>query len=236
MGSTWAICKKELVLYFYAPTSWIAFAFYFLLAGYFFSGGFLGSGVIDIRGLFGTITVLYIFIIPLLTMRLVSDELRQGTDELLLTSPTGIGEIIGGKYLAAIAVQLLLVVGSLLYPLIMSSYGHVNQMLLWMSYLSIFLLGATMMAVGLFASSLTANQMVAGISGFVFMLVLWMIDLLGANTSGRIRDLIGEFSVIGRTANFQKGLFDLSDLLFYILFALLFIVLSIQVLQRKRWG
>ncbi|MDF2726403.1 MAG: hypothetical protein K0Q59_6081, partial [Paenibacillus sp.] len=166
-------------MYFYSPTAYVAFAFYFLISGYFFSVSFIGYMTTDVRLLFGNIMVVYLFVIPLLTMRLVSDELRQGTDELLLTSPASITEIIGGKFLAALTVQLTLVVVSLIYPWIMSAYGPIDQPVLWLSYLSLFLLGATMMAIGLFASTLSAHQMVSGIVAFAMLLILWMIDWLG---------------------------------------------------------
>jgi len=146
-----------------------------------------------------------------------------------------IGEIIVGKYLAALAVQVLLVVGSLLYPLIMSGFGPLDQTTLWLSYLSMFLLGAAMMAVGLFASSLTSHQMVAGIAGFAMLLVFWTIDWLGDSVGGKIKDFLIQFSIIARTNDLQKGVLDFSDVIFYVTLAVVFIVLSIQVLERKRW-
>jgi ABC-2 type transport system permease protein len=231
----WALCRKELQLYFFAPTSYIAFAIYFLVCGVFFVLLFLQSLSMDIRSIVGNTSFIYLFIIPLLTMRLISDELRQGTDELLLTSPASITEIIVGKYLAALIVQGVLVIGTLVYPLIMSSFGTLDKPILWLSFLSMFLLGAALMAVGLFASALSANQMVAGIVGFSMMILLWMIDFLGGSSQTSGKDWLGQFSIIGRTGNLQKGVFDLSDVLFYISFIVVFILLSIQLLDRKRW-
>jgi ABC-2 type transport system permease protein len=235
MRRTLAIYKKELQMYFYSPVAYVAFAFYFVISGYFFSANFLGSQVVDVRMLTGNTMLVFLFVIPLLTMRLVSDELRQGTDELLLTSPAGIGEIIVGKYFSALTVQFMLVVGSLLYPFIMSRYGELDQPVLWMSVLSMFLVGAAMMAVGLFASSLSAHQMVAGIAGFAMLLLLWMIDWLGDSVAGKAKDWLSQFSIIGRTINFNKGIFDLADFLFFIMFTVVFVLLSIQILERKRW-
>jgi len=230
-----AICRKELQMYFYSPTAYVAFAFYFLISGYFFSVSFIGYMTTDVRLFFGNIMVVYLFVIPLLTMRLVSDELRQGTDELLLTSPASITEIIGGKFLAALTVQLTLVVVSLIYPWIMSAYGPIDQPVLWLSYLSLFLLGATMMAIGLFASTLSAHQMVSGIVAFAMLLILWMIDWLGDSILVSARDALQKFSIVGRTSNLQKGVFDLPDVLFYVTLIVVFLVLSVQVLERKRW-
>ncbi|MCZ8514936.1 ABC transporter permease subunit [Paenibacillus filicis] len=236
MRKTWAISKKELQMYFYSPTAYAAFAFFFLIAGYFFSANFLyPPNVVDIRPVVGNISFIYLFIIPLLTMRLVSDELRQGTDELLLTSPASITEIVVGKYVSALIVQLLLVAGSLLFPLILSAYGKLDQPILWLSYLSMFLMGAAMMAIGLFASSLSAHQMVSGISAFAILLVFWTIDWLGDTVGGKIKDYLGLFSIIGRAGNLQKGVLNFADVLFYVTLIIVFVVLSIQVLERKRW-
>lgn len=235
MRRMWAICRKELQMYFYSPVAYVAFAFYFLLTGFFFANDFLYSFSVDIRPMFSNMTLFYLFIIPLLTMRLVSDELRQGTDELLLTSPATITEIIFGKYLAAVAVHLLLVVFSLLYPAIMGTYGSLDHPVLWLSYLGFFLLGASMMAIGLFCSTLSSHQMVAGIAAFAMLLLLWVVDWLGLSIFASGRDFFGQFSIVQRMNNLQKGIFDLPDVLFYVTLSMLFVLLSIQTLERKRW-
>jgi ABC-2 type transport system permease protein len=231
-----AICKKELQLYFYSPTAYAAFAFFFLISGYFFSANFLNPpNIVDVRPVVGTVTFVFLLIIPLLTMRLMSDELRQGTDELLLTSPASITEIVIGKYLAAAVVQFMLVAGCLIYPWIMSAYGTLDQPIFWLSYLSMFLIGAAMMSVGLFASSLSAHQMVTGIVAFAILLMFWTVEWLGDLFGGKLKDYLGLFSIIGRGMNLQKGVLNFADILFYITLIIVFIVLSIQVLERKRW-
>ncbi|WP_019534846.1 ABC transporter permease [Paenibacillus ginsengihumi] len=236
MRRTWAIARKELQLYFYSPTAYAAFAFFFLITGYFFSADFLYPPyIVDVRPVVGSISFVYLLVIPLLTMRLMSDELRQGTDELLLTSPASITEIVTGKFIAALIVQLMLVVGSLIYPLILSAYGTLEMPVLWLSYFSLFLVGGAMMAVGLFASSLSAHQMVAGISAFAILLVFWTIEWLGDTVGGKVKDFLGMFSIIGRALDLQKGVLDVADVLFYVMLMGVFVLLSIQVLERKRW-
>ncbi|WP_240419897.1 ABC transporter permease [Paenibacillus periandrae] len=231
-----AICKKELQLYFYSPTAYAAFAFFFLISGYFFSANFLNPpNIVDVRPVVGTVTFVFLLIIPLLTMRLMSDELRQGTDELLLTSPASITEIVIGKYLAAAIVQLMLVAGCLIYPWIMSAYGTLDLPIFWLSYLSMFLIGAAMMSIGLFASSLSAHQMVTGIVAFAILLMFWTVEWLGDMLGGKLKDYLGLFSIIGRGMNLQKGVLNFADILFYVTLIIVFIVLSIQVLERKRW-
>lgn len=237
MRRTLAICRKELHMYFYSPTAYVAFAFYFALAGLMFYLNFAGTPqpIVDVRYVVGTLTFIFLFIMPLLTMRLVSEEFRQGTDELLLTSPASISEIIFGKYLSALAVHTLLVVGSLLYPWIMSAFGDLDQPILWLTYLGMFLIGAAMMAIGLFASSLSSNQMVAGIITFVLLISMYIIDWIAESVGGKAKEWIVQFSMYGRLNNLQKGVFHLPDILFFVTLIIVFTVLSIQVLERKRW-
>ncbi|MEO3947339.1 ABC transporter permease subunit [Gorillibacterium sp. CAU 1737] len=235
MRKTLAICRKELQMYFFSPTAYVAFAFYFLVSGFFFSMDFLGNQTVDIRPLFSNFMVVYLFVIPLLTMRLISDELRQGTDELLLTSPASVTEIVVGKYLAAVLLQFILVAGALVYPLILSRFGSLDLPVMWLSYLSLFLLGAAMMAVGLFASTLSSHQMVAGIAGFAMLLVLWMIQWLSGSMLPAGADWLELFSISARTVNLQSGLLDWTDIVFYASFIFVFVVLSVQSLERKRW-
>ncbi|TNJ63432.1 ABC transporter permease [Paenibacillus hemerocallicola] len=237
MRRAFAICSKELQLYFYSPTAYVAFAFYVLLSSIMFYLNFVltSTSIVDARLVVGNTTFIFLFIIPLLTMRLVSDEFRQGTDEMLLTSPASITEIVMGKYLAALTLQLMLVVCSLIYPWIMSGFGDLDQTVLWLSYLSMFLLGASMMAIGLFASTLSNNQMVAGIAAFVILLLLWIIDWAGEGFGGKLKEWVNQFSLTQRQVNLQKGIFHLGDIMFYVLLVAVFLVLSIQALERKRW-
>ncbi|MDR6553523.1 ABC transporter permease [Paenibacillus qinlingensis] len=237
MRRIWAICSKELQMYFFSPVAYVAFAFYVLLSSFFFYVNFVAGQppIVDARSIVGNTTFIYLFIIPLLTMRLVADEFRQGTDELLLTSPAGISEIVLGKYLSALIVQVGLVAISLVYPLIMSSFGTLDMPVTWLSYLSMFLLGCAMMAIGLFASSLSNNQMVAGITGFVILLLLWLLDWVSSSMTGKLKDYVGQFSLTGHLSNLQKGVFHGGDILFYITLTAVFLVLCIQVLERKRW-
>jgi ABC-2 type transport system permease protein len=237
MRRIWAICSKELQMYFFSPVAYVAFAFYVLLSSFFFYINFVAGQppIVDARSIVGNTTFIYLFIIPLLTMRLVADEFRQGTDELLLTSPAGISEIVLGKYLSALIVQVGLVAISLVYPLIMSSFGTLDMPVTWLSYLSMFLLGCAMMAIGLFASSLSNNQMVAGITGFVILLLLWLLDWVSSTMTGKLKDYVGQVSLTSHLNNLQQGIFHGGDILFYITLTAVFLVLCIQVLERKRW-
>jgi ABC-2 type transport system permease protein len=230
-----AITRKELHMYFVSPVSYAAFAFFFVIVSYFFSANFIGSQLVDVRLIFDSMSIISVFVIPFLTMRLLSEELRQGTDELLFTSPANLTEIVLGKYLASLAVLLLIVTLSFAYPLILAQYGTLDLPVMWLSYLGYFVMGATMMSVGLFASSLSSNQMVSGIAALGILLLLWIIEWIGTSVYVDAQPLIEQFSLIGRLSDLQRGLFDLSDLIFYISLSALFVFLTVQVLTRKRW-
>ncbi|MDP4098497.1 ABC transporter permease subunit [Paenibacillus sp. P96] len=230
-----AICRKELHAYFWTPASYFILAVYMLISGLFFYTSFVfyQPSIVDYRLVLGDTLSLLMFVIPLLTMRLMAEEFRQGTDELLLTSPASAAEIILGKYLAALAMMAVLVLLSLLYPVMMSYFGPLDYNTVFTSALGLFLLGAGMMAVGLFASTLSQHQMVAAVAGIIMLVGLWMLDSFGSRD--KLKEWLEPFSLSARFDGFVKGLLNGADVLFYITLAGLFLLLSIQVVERKRW-
>lgn len=236
MNRILAISGKELRLYFLAPASYFAFAIYILMSSFMFYVDFVTyqPSIIDYRLILGDMLFMLLIVIPILTMRLISEEFRQGTDELLLTSPASVTEVVLGKYLASLGVLMLLLACNLVYPAVMSLFGNLNMTTLWLSVLGVFLMGASMMAIGLFASSLSQHQMVSAVAGFVLLLLFW---LAGSMTSQNetLSGWIEPFSLPDRISNLTKGVINGPDVIFYVSLAVLFVVLSIQVIERKRW-
>lgn len=232
-----AIFRKELQAYFVAPTTYVALAIYVLVTSLFFYVNFvmLQPSIIDFRIVSTNNTFMYLLVVPLLTMRLISDEFRLGTDELLLTSPARLYEIVLGKYAAAVIFMLVLVGTSLLYPIVMSFFGTMDLRIIASTTLGMCLLTCAMAAVGLFASTLSQHQMVGGIAAFVMLMVFWMMDYAAALGSGTFHDLLVHFAMDQRLESFMKGVISGSDTLFFITMSALFIFLSIQMLQRNRW-
>lgn len=230
-----AIFYKELQSYFLAPTTYFAFAVYVLLSSFLFFMSFVyyQPSIVDYRLVLGDTISLLLYVIPLLTMRLIAEEFRQGTDELLMTSPSSVLEIVFGKYLASLVILLALIMCSLTYPLLMSFYGDINETTVWVSLLGLFLLGAAMMAIGMFASSLSQHQMVSAVAGFIILFVLWMLDSFGGNAA--ITAWLEPFSLSSRFMNFTKGVVSGSDVIFYLTLTALFLTFSIQGVERKRW-
>lgn len=234
-----ALCRKEVQAYLCTPTSYFALAIYMLMTGLLFYNSFVyyQPSILDYRLVLGDTLSMLLFVIPLLTMRLVAEEFRQGTDELLLTSPASVTEIILGKYLASLVMLLVLIICSLFYPLIMSFYGPLNWTLVLTCVLGLFLLGAGMMAIGLFASTLSQHQMMSAVVSFILLLVFWMLDSFGGQTgaTGTLHQWLEPFSLTVRFDSFTKGLLNGSDILYYVTISVLFLLFSIQVIERKRW-
>lgn len=174
-----AVLRRELKAYVTSPVGPVFMGLFLLVTGVFFAVLYLlNPGSARYVELLSSLTFLFQLIVPILTMRLMSEDMRQKTDQLLLTSPVGVGAIVLGKYLAAVAVFLATVVATLAYPLIMSFFalGGLAWAEIVGGYIGFFLLGATFIAVGLFFSSLTDNQVVAAILTWTANLAIAILD------------------------------------------------------------
>ncbi len=171
-----AILKKEFRSYFSSPTGFVFMGFFLLLTGFFFVMTNVLQANPDYNSVLGSITFIFLIVVPVLTMRLISEETKQKTDQLLLTSPLSLTKMVLGKYFAAVGVFLLTLLVTALYPVLLSLFGSVAVWEILGGYIGFFLLGSSFIAVGLFVSSLTDNQVVAAIVTFVSLLVMWLID------------------------------------------------------------
>lgn len=171
-----AIIKREFKAYFSSPTGFVFMGFFLLLTGFFFVMTNVLQASPDYNAVLGSITFVFLIVVPVLTMRLISEETKQKTDQLLLTSPLGISKIVLGKYFAAVGVFLLTLLVTALYPVFLSFFGTIGVWEILGGYIGFFLLGSSFIAVGLFVSSLTDNQVVAAIVTFVSLLLMWLID------------------------------------------------------------
>jgi len=175
-----AVFKRELRAYFTAPIGWVVIGLFLFLCGIFFAATNLLGASSEYNGLLSTMAFLFLFVVPILTMRLLTEETRQHTDQLLITSPLSVTAIVVGKYLAAVAVYLITLLVTVLYPVLMSFFALLG--LEWWKilggYIGLFLLGASFIAVGLFFSSLTESQIVAAVATYAALLVMWIIDAL----------------------------------------------------------
>ena len=250
----WAIFKKELRLYFTSPVAWAVFTIFLLIGGYFFYSIFafftLASmqsamnpqmardlNVTDsvLRPLFSNISVILLLLMPLVTMRLFAEERRAGTIELLLTYPVRDGAVLAGKYLAALALYAIMIGLTLLYPAIVVYFARLEWGPVLTGYLGLLLMGATFIAVGVFASSLTENQIVAAITTFGALLLLWILGWSADYAGGTVGRILQFVSIIEHNDSFSKGVVDTKDILYYVNFTALALFLTLRSLEARRW-
>ena len=250
----WPIFKKEMRLYFTSPIAWVIGAIFLLIAGYFFSAifNFFAQASMQsamnpqmaremnptesvLRPLFSNVTVILLLLMPMVTMRLFAEERRSGTIELLLTYPVRDGAVLVGKYLAALALYGLMLVGTLLYPLMIAYFARLDWGAVLTGYIGLVLLGATFIAVGLFASSLTENQIVASIISFGVLLMLWVVGWSADYVGGAWGKVLSDLSIIEHFDNFAKGVLDTKDVVYYLGFVTLALFLSLRSLEARRW-
>jgi ABC-2 type transport system permease protein len=249
-----AIYKKELRTYFKSPIAYVVLAIFLVLAGFFFYNNFAafnyysmqamqsryGAPNLNItewvlRPLFGNISITLIFLVPLLTMRLFSEEKKSGTIEMLFTYPIRDSEAILGKFASALTVFCLMIVLTGLYPLLMWMFGTVESGPLLSGYLGLLFLGAAFLSVGVFASSLTENQIVAAVITFGTLLFFWIIGWSSMFAGGKIADLLNYLSIIEHFDSFSKGMIDTKDIVYYLSFSFFALFLTVRTLESKKW-
>jgi len=253
MRNVWIICRKELRSYFVSPIAYILLALFAIIFGFFFwnaVGIFVYEGIESqmrggmfpmnlneqlIRPLISNIAVIGLFLIPLISMRLFAEEKRMGTFELLATSPVRDFEMILGKWLAA----MLLYGGMLLLTAVnfiwLFRYGNPDWKPLALAYLGLFLQAGVMLAIGIFISSLTRNQIIAGAVTFVVCLLLWVIGWVNEYDSTPVARVMAYLSVPTHFESFAKGLLSLKDAVFFVTAIFLGLFLTARSIESLRW-
>jgi ABC-2 type transport system permease protein len=254
MKSIWTIAKKELKSYLYSPIAYIMTAFFLLVSGFFFynilawandqtmrmmQSGY-GMERININRMlfepfFNNMTIILMFLLPLLTMKLFADEKKMRTEELLLTSPVRLSAIIIGKYLAALIIYSLILLLTATYALFVFLYGNPELAPLLTAYLGLFLLGAVFIAIGLFASALTENQVIAAVISFSAILLIWVISWVGESGPGAWRGILIYLSFFSHFRNMVSGVVDTQDIVYYLSFIFLGLYLTRSVFEFRKW-
>lgn len=232
-----AIFRRELGAFFTSGIAYVFLAVFYLLAGLFFYMYTLSSSTTDMSGMFSMLFAVIIFLIPILTMKSFSEEKKQKTEQGLLTAPVGLGGIVLGKYFATILMYIFGVSIVLIYALIISYFSSVDWGILFSNYLALILLGAAFIAIGMFISSLTENQVVAAVGGICSLLFLCLVDILTNYISiDFITDFLNSISFYNKYYEFTCGIFNLSSVLFYISTAVIFNFLTVRVFEKRRWS
>lgn len=232
-----AIFRRELSSFFTSSIAYVFLAAFYAFAGLCFYLTCLSSGTTDMSGFFSTVSVVLVLLIPILTMKTFSEEKKQKTEQGLLTAPVSLGGIVLGKYFAVILMYILGVSVVLVDALILSYFGSVDWKIVLANYLAMILLGAAFISVSMFISSLTENQVVAAVIGFVCLLLLYLMDILAGSVKyDFLSNLLNSLSFYTRYYEFTYGLFNLSSVLFFISTAVIFNFLTIRVFEKRRWS
>jgi len=237
MRNTVAIAGREIQTYFVSPIAYVVTASFLIIMSIFFAWY-----TSDPRGmaatmeyLFGPMTTLFLFMIPMLTMRLMAEEQRSGTIELLLTSPVRDWEVVLGKYLGCLVLLLVILGLTLYYPIIMSRFGNPDIGPILSGYLGIFLFASTLAALGRLASSVTQRQVVAVIIGLGLSVFFWISEAI-ADFVGTPLDAVFEaVSLRPYFPDFTSGVIDTRNVIFYSTFIAVALFLTVRAVESRRW-
>lgn len=235
MRSVLTLWKKELRIYFVSPLAYVFLSAFLFLAGLFFYLGVTLTGEASMRVLLGNLAITQLFVLPMLTMRHFAEERRLGTLELLLTAPVSLGAIVLGKWLASLTLCLLMFVGTLVFPAVLAYYGDPDWGVVFTSYLGLVCVASAFCAAGLFASSLTDDQVAAGLMGIVILLPFWLVGRAEALLPEAWADLVRPLSVLVHLDSFNRGVLDSADLFYFVAFTGVFLFLTFRSLESRRW-
>lgn len=234
MRGAWQVFQKDFKVYFVSPIAYIVISIFLILSGWFFFSTFFLFGQAELRGFFALLPLLFAFVIPAVTMRLFAEERNTGSHELLLTLPLSGWDVVLGKFLSALAFVAIMLLPTLAYAVSVSLYGDLDWGPVLGGYLGALLLGAAFAGIGLLASSLTRNQIVAFILG---MAVCFTLTLLDKMLFFLPKSLLGVVQFLGADFHFQnfaRGLVDSRDLLYFLSVCFLAIYATHLVIQEKK--
>jgi ABC-2 type transport system permease protein len=255
MTNILAIAQKELKAYFSSPIAYIVIGFWSLLYGYFFVAilsyfvrqsmqmsqfGMQGPQSMNvnqqlIRPLLQNVNILVLFLMPMVTMRTYAEEKRSGTIELLLTSPVTDFQIIIGKFLGAMALYACMLAVTLIHIGLLFVYGHPEWKPIVTTYIGLLLFGGCFVSLGLFISSLTKNQIVAGMVTFAVFLLLWIITWIGSFSGPTVDKITQYISILDHLDDFGKGVLDTTHLIYYLSFITFGLFLTAKSVDSERW-
>jgi ABC-2 type transport system permease protein len=227
------IFRKELSAYFISPIAYIVISIFLVVTGWFFFATFFLFNQANLRTFYALLPIVFAFVTPAITMRLISEELNIGSDEILLTMPVTVLDVVLGKFFASVALIVVMMTPTLAYPLTVSLMGQLDWGPVVGGYLGAVFLGAAFCAVGLFASALTRNQIIAFIIGLSICFTLTLIDKMLYFLP---RSLLGVFAYLGADFHFQniaKGIIDTRDILYFVSVCFVGLYGAYLALQQK---
>lgn len=235
MYTALTIARRELSVYFVSPIAYIVIAGFLVVSGFLFSAILIQTQQASMEIMFNNLTVILLFITPLITMRLLADEQRSGTIEVLLTSPVRDWEVVLGKFLAAVGLFGVILLLTLLYPFLLWRLGgNPDWGPILSSYLGLLLLTGAMLSIGTLASALTENQIVAAAITFATLLILWLLSA-ASGVAGGAADVLRALSISERYNDFVRGAINLEDIIYYLSLITGALFIATRVLETRRY-
>lgn len=232
-----AILKRELSSYFSSPVGYVVTAAFMSFSGFFFYVQCLNTGTSNMYSVFQSMFFIVLFVIPLITMRLFSEDKKYKTDQALLTAPVSIPSIVIAKYLSALTMLLICLSSYLIEGITLSFIASPDWSVILGNILSMVLMGSAFIAIGLFISSLTENIVIAAIGSFAVNVVISMIDSISSTvTVPFFKSILESLSFQSKYSNFALGIVSLSDVVFFISIAVMFLLFTDRVIERRRWA
>jgi ABC-2 type transport system permease protein len=228
------IFKHEFRAYLHAPAAYAVTGLFLAVAAVYYTLDNVRGRSADLTSLYSAMGTLFLFIVPILTSRVIAEERRSGVQMLLLTSPTKITNIVAGKFLAVFSLIALMVAFTLLFPLLLLLFAPLHPLSLFGCYIGLLLLGASIAALGIFASALTESQVIAAIIGFVTLLLLLIMRPIGAALGGAAANILSYISPFARYAEMGRGVFSLSGVLYFLGFTFCFLFLTVCLVGAGR--
>lgn len=236
MNAVFAIAQRELKSYFASPVAYVVTALFLVMSGYLFSAILVQSQEASMRFIMQNLSVIFLFIMPFLTMRLLAEEQRTGTVEILLTNPVRDHEVVLGKFLGATIFFIVMLVFTLYYPFLLITYGNPDRGPIMSGYLGLLLQGMAFLAIGLFASSLTQNQIIAAVLTFTVLLVLWLAEAASNILGAPMRDILRYLSITSHFQDFPRGVIDTAHIVYFLSLVVGSLFLATLSLQTRRWN
>ncbi|HUX00903.1 MAG: ABC transporter permease [Phycisphaerae bacterium] len=237
MRNVLVLTRREIASYFVSPVAYVAIGLFLVMSGFFFAlGDFYPGAPAQMRSIFETMMVILIFVLPILAMRSLAEEFRTGTIETLLTAPVTDVEVVVGKFLGCWVVYLVMLAPTLFYVVLLAAFGEPDYGPIASGYLGLALLGALYIAVGIFASSMTGNQVIAAVVAFVILAIFSILaPWLAASVPSTWRHIIQQAAVRNHYTDFSQGVVDLVHVAYFVALTVYVLFLAVKIVESRRW-
>lgn len=235
MKNLLTIFRKELISYFNSPVAYIVIVVFLIITGWFFTSSLFITGVVTMRNVFDIIPFIFLFFVPAISMRTFAEEKKSGTIELLLTKPITDTDIVVGKFLAALALTGIALLFTLIYVISLSFLGSIDLGSIIGSYIGLLLMSGIYISIGIFASSLTENQVIAFIISFLIVFGLFMLNKVLIFLPTSLASILEYISIDYHFGNIARGILDTRNIIYYLSGIFIFILLTRFSLESRKW-